>query len=336
MTTTQEYADFVSKSIPEEALLGSIIWFSISDADVELEQARKDLEALGLSTATLRKRLRPIDAFKKASNTLAKNNIRSANGLESNIMVRPVGQDAESSHRHVILERVQTGVGKRRKLAYDGLVEMVYSRGTRKGDEVEGDGIEITRREPAGLDLTDEERAWLDDKVPQIQAEFEHWKTHLDSHAVRTFVRDYINGLSGTLVKESGSVYFVRQAHAETIRALSAWVKSIGSDFHFMPLVDLVEQREMILDAFEQETIKEAKRLSAELSKILSDPNRTVTEETFNAYSIKAAELVAKAQEYSDMLGMKLGNTETELKLFKVQTLQLVGRIKKPKGRGKK
>lgn len=333
MTTTAEYAQFVEKTIPDEALLGSIIWFSISEADVELEQARKDLEALGLSTATLRKRLRPIDAFKKASNTLAKNNIRSANGLESNIMVRPVGQDTESSHRHVILERVQTGKGKRRKLAYDGLVEMVYNRGTRKGDEVTGDSIEITVREPAGLDLTDEERTWIEEKVPRIQAEFEHWCTHLDSHAVRTFVRDYINGLSGTLVKESGSVYFVRQSHADTIRALAQWVKSIGSDFHHLPLIDLVDQREMIVEAFEQETLKETQRLSAELSKILSNPTRTITEDTFNAYSTKAAELIAKTTEYEDMLGSKLDSTRIELDVFKKQTLQLISRIKKPKGR---
>ena len=60
------YTEEIAK-LPTGAFLGSLLFFSISMADVNLENARRDLEAAGLSTATLRKNLRPVDAFRKAA-----------------------------------------------------------------------------------------------------------------------------------------------------------------------------------------------------------------------------------------------------------------------------
>lgn len=334
-STLNKYANEVALKVPDEAILGNLVWFSVNQADVPLEKARKDLEALGLSTATLRKRLRPIDAFKKATNSLAKGGILNDDGNESNFLVRQVGQDAETSHRHVVLERVHVKSGKRRRLSFDKVAEIVYTRGTwdKKTNEVINDFLDVNVTLGAGLELTKREAEWLNNNINAVPERFEHWKTHLDTHAVRTFVREYLYALSGVCVRESGGVYFVRQSHAATIGSLAQWVKSIGSDLHALPLLDLVDQRQMLLKAFEEETIAEVERLSAELSKILSNPDRSITEDTFAQYRDKASELIAKADEYSSMLGMKLKRSGTELEMFKMQTLQLASRVKVPKSR---
>jgi hypothetical protein len=334
MTTLQAYENKVAQSIPGDAILGSLIWFSISNADVSLDEAREALTTLGLSTGTLRRRLRAIDAFKKASNSLARSNLFHSDGIESNFLVRQVGQDADASHRHVILERVSTQTGKRRKLSYDKVAELVYTRGAYDTDGVTtvGDSLEVNATMPAGLELSKEEQAWLDANLPVVHERVEHWKTHLDSHAVRSFVREYIYLLAGTCVRESGGVYFISQKHAETISKLTQWVRSIGSDLHSLPLLDLVDQREMLLRAFEEETMSEVDRLSGEMSKILGS-DKSITQATFDSYIAQAVNLMAKSDEYAGMLNARLDDTNIRLEMFKRQTLTLSGRVKQPKGR---
>lgn len=334
-STIAQYSNAVAEKVPAEAILGNFVWFTINHADVDLEKARTDLTNLGLSTATLRKRLRPIDAFKKAANTLAKANILNDDGTESNFLVRQVGQDEETSHRHVILERVTVRKGKRRRLSYDKVGEIVYTRGTwdKKTNEVVGDGLDATITTPAGLDLTQAETDWLENGMNAVPEQFEHWKTHLDSHAVRTYVREYIYLLGGTCVRDSGGVYFVFQEHAAELEQLAGWVRTIGSGMAITPILDLVNARETLLKAFEEETIAEVERLSGELSKILQDSDRTITESTFEQYRDKASDLFARTDQYSNKLGTKIERCHVELTMFKAQVLQLAGRVKAPKSR---
>src|SRR3712207_1781016 len=100
------YTDAIA-NLPDEAFLGSLVWFSISGADVNLTDARRDLTAAGLSTDSLRKNLRPIDAYRKATNEFKKKFPETANGVRSDLMVRSLGEDGEQSYRHLVLERYQ-------------------------------------------------------------------------------------------------------------------------------------------------------------------------------------------------------------------------------------
>lgn len=328
--------------LPQDAFLGSLLFFSISMADVNLEKARADLHAAGLSTATMRKNLRPVDAFRKATREFAKK-FPAVNGVRSELMVRSAGEDNDQAYMHLVLERVVMEKGKKRRIFYENVGKLTFTRGAKAATKTQADahgvdvgdyfghGVEaerITHRldEP----LTAAEDAWLTERLATFGDRYDHYLQYMDSHAVRTFVREYIYELSGTCVKESGGLYFVKQDHAETIEKLQEWVKTIGSEFHSLPLLNLADQKSMILEAFEEETVKEVETLSKELREILQAPGRTIEERTFDRYSLRAAELSAKINEYNNMLGARAERAQFEVKGFSQQCLALASRIRKP------
>lgn len=315
-------------NLPQEAFLGSLLFFSISSADVELATARRQLADLGLSTDGLRKNLRPVDAFRKASRDIA-HRFGTLNSVRSELLVRSVGEDTEQAYQRLILERAEFKAGKKRQLVYEKVGELTFTRGRKKSGEYIGHGVEARRTtDYLGVTLTEEEDAWLTESLDTFQARYGHYLTHLDSHAVRSFVREYIYNLSGVLVKESGGLYFISQEHAADVAKLATWVKAVGSEFHHLPLLNLADQREMILQAFEEETVKEVERLMGEVSTILGDPGRTIEEKTFDSYALKAAELKEKMKEYHQMLGSRADRAALEIDTYGKQIMQLVGRIK--------
>lgn len=319
------------KDLPEEAYLGSLLFFSISQADVNLSNARRDLTAAGLSTDTLRKNLRPVDAFRKSTKEFAKK-FPEHNGVRSELLVRPVGEDGEQAYRHLILERAVVQAGKKRRVFYEKVGEVTFTRGIKKDGEYTGHGVEV-RRTTAHLPdaLTTAEDQWLTERLLTFEDRYHHLLNYMDSHAVRTFVREYIYDLGGTCVKESGGLYFIKQVHADEVDKLAAWVKSIGSEFHTVPLLNLGEQRAMILEAFEEESIKEVERLMGEVAKILSDPSRKIEEKTFEAYADKAAELNAKVKDYNALLGTRAERAAGEISIYAQQVMTLAGRIRDSK-----
>lgn len=329
-TAMQNYTQAI-ESLPEQAFLGSLLYFSISMADVNLENAKRDLEAAGLSTATLRKNLRPVDAFKKATREFAKK-FPAVNGVRSELMVRSAGEDNDRSYIHLILERVVMEQGKKRRIFFENVGKLTFTRGTKKDGEYVGHGVEVERITHRLQDpLTPAEDQWLTEKLITFEDRYNHFLRYMDSHAVRTFVREYIYDLSGTCVKESGGLYFVKQDHAETIGKLQSWVKDVGSEFHALPLLNLTDQKDMILEAFEEETVKEVQRLTGELAKILKDPSREIEERTFDSYALRAAELKAKINEYNGMLDARADRALIEVNGFTKQCMALAGRIRQPK-----
>lgn len=316
-------------NLPQEAFLGSLLFFSISNADVDLNAARQQLSALGLSTDLLRKNLRPVDAFRKASRDCGQK-FKTDDNVRSELLVRSLGEDPDQVHMRLILERADWTSGNKRRLLYEKVAELTFDRGHKdKHIGYIGHGVEANRTtDHLNIALTAEEDGWLSLALATFADHYNHYLTHLDSHAVRTFVREYVYKLSGVCVKESGGLYFIKQEHVDEVAKLASWVKGVGSEFHYLPLLNLADQREMILEAFEDEAIKEVERLMVEVSDILGDPNRVIEDKTFDAYAMKAAELKAKTSEYNQVLGARSQRAALEIDTYTKQIMQLVGRIR--------
>lgn len=325
-----------ASTLPDEYFLGQIVAFTITDADVNFEQMRADLTARNLRDVCLRTRIRHIDAFKKASNDITVKFTRHDDHQHS-LQVRQVGQDAQESHRHIVFERASYRVGQRRRIDHRTIWRLMYDRGIRQADgTITDDSIYTEQQIVADLHLAAEEQQWLRDMIgpdgEKLRERFVHYCTHLDSHGVRTFVRQYLYLLGAINVKgNSGGLYFVPQKHAAELRDLTSFVKSLGSQMHLIPLLDIVDQREMLAEAFVVDTMDELRALSIEMGKILEHKSRTITEDTYESYVSKAAALMTKASEYETLLDRNLDTATTELGLFRVKTLSLASRVRKPK-----
>lgn len=324
---TRNYEQAIA-NLPQEAFLGSLLWFTISNADVNLEQARTDLTTLGLDAGLLRDGFRPVDAFRKASNEFG-HKFAAVDSQRAEFLVRQVGQDCGQSHRHIVLERAEYAAGKRRRVAYDTVAELVFTRGAKNKGVYSGFGLQA-KRVGLDVDMQPDEEMWLTARLDSIQERFEHLYTHLDSHAVRTFVRDYIYGLQGLLAKESGGLYFVQQEYAHDLTGLGDWVRGIGSAFHSLPLLNMADQRQMILQALEDETVKEVERLMEDIATILREPNRTITDGTYDGFSQKAMDMQSRMANYTRILGQRSDRAALDVDMFSKQLFALAARIKQP------
>ena len=326
--------------LPEGAFLGSLLYFSISNADVHLVNAHRDLKNAGLSTDHMRDQLRPRDAFAKAARRIEKK-FKPKDGIRAELLVRQVGDvNGEELFRFLILERSTVEAGVKKKINFDRVGELKFTKGRRENGEYVGHGVEVLRTtertdpitgetvSTLKMPLTEEQDQWISEQLITFADHYDHLLNYLDSHAVRTFVREYIYSLSGICVKESGGLYFVKQEHAEEIAKLGQWVRSIGSEFHALPLLNLEDQRDMIMQAFEEEVSREVDSLMAEISKILQDSTRKIEEKTFDAYGLRAAELTQKMREYTMMLDGRAEHAAEKVSIYRQQILQLAGRIK--------
>jgi hypothetical protein len=352
MSTISDYST-AAATLPQEMFLGQLVCFTITEADVLLEAVRTEVEARNLSTETLRKRLRPIDAFKKATNEIGEKFPRDGDEQHT-ILVRQVGADSDTSHRHVVWERAIFKAGQRRRLEYQPLATIVYDRGVRKGDVVENDHVTVNSARPVGLQVPKfieehlEKTLGLGDSAQGIDAgavlreRFSHWCTHLDSHAVRTFVREYLTDRLGAVqVKDNGGFYFVAQKHIDELRDLKAFVAALpkpksgrkGSIMRLVELLDIVDQREFIAESFLQDTEEQVRVLQVEIKKILDDPTRTITEATYDEMLDRALKLISKQKDYQTLLGDHLDTSTLTVDILKQMILgpQFSGRIKKPK-----
>lgn len=326
------------EDLPQEAFLGALLFFSITMADVNLTNARRDLAADNLNTDALRKNLRPVDAFRKATKEFEKK-FRAINDVRSELMVRAVGEDGEQAYRHLILERASYQQGKKRRVSYEKVGEITFTRGAKdkKTGEYGGHGVEVRRTtDNLSSPLTLEEDQWLTERLVTFEDRYEHLMNYMDSNAVRAFVRGYIYNLGATCVKESGGLYFIAQDHVDEVSRLAKWVNSVGSQFHALPLLNLVEQRDMILEAFEEETVRETERLMAEVAKILKDPNRQIEEKTFDALAMQGTDLGQKVKDYNALLGTRADRAAASIQMLSTQVMSLAGRIKEHKTHVKK
>lgn len=322
-----DYAEAIS-GLPEEAYLGSLLYFTIANADVNLNDAREELVAQGLSVDTLRKGLRPVDAFNKTAREFA-HKFRPRDGIRSEFMVRAVGSDGEQVHRHIVLERAVVEAGKKRRISYDKVGELIFTRGDLKDGEYSGYSVE-SRQTTAmlGLPMNQDEEGWLVSRLETLQSRFDHLVHYMDSHAVRSFVRGYIYQLDGVCVRESGGIYFTKQDHHAELNLLGNWVRSIGSTFHALPLLNVAEQREMILEALEDDVLGEVETLIGQVSDILKDRDRQIEQKTYDAHLKHIEDLGAKVQEYNAMLGAKAERAALEIEIYAQQAEALAKRVK--------
>lgn len=328
MTATIAEYNAAAAAVPEEALLGSLVWYTISEVDINYEAALQELKSRGLDTSML-KPIRPVDAYRLATKEI-EHSFPARDGVKLNIMVRSVGHDPDTAYRQIVCERVSTKAGERRRLIYDPSADLIYHRGRRdEQNKVYGDKVEVIHRMPPTLakDMTEEQRTWLTDRLNALPGRFQHLKTHLGSHKVRNFVRGYLSSLGAVAVRESGGVYFVHQSRKDQLEDLGSWIHSIGSAFHSTPLLDLVNQRQMLAQAFEEEAIREVEKLTKQIDEILDDQKRRVRESTFDDYALRAAELTAKARDYADMLDIRSEIAHKHIEKFKKKTVELVDRI---------
>lgn len=221
------------------------------------------------------------------------------------------GQEGEIVRR-IVMETIDSA-GKR--LDYKQLADVIFNKSTKAISQVFG---------PDHDDPTTAEVI-----IREIRDKFRTQDGMLTAYSVREFIRGMVNATGATSIRSGGGVYFVTQSKGERIHRIESFVATLPSnfaEFHTLPLIDDEKQRGMVKQAFESETTGAVEELIFKI-KELRKAGKPIRQVTFDNLAVQYGELVAKAEEYGEMLEEKLNGTHSRLDLLKAGITRLGGNV---------
>lgn len=124
-------------------------------------------------------------------------------------------------------------------------------------------------------------------------------------------------------VRLRGAVYFVAYEYADELEALDAVINGVEeADFHMLPLIDDQKQRNMLKNAFEDESMDQAHQLMAEIAELL-ESNKNVPAKKFADIQMRYSLMKDKMSEYGKLLNDSLSNAQESLTICNKQLAAL-------------
>lgn len=318
MTILDEQAQRLS-NVDSENLLGQLLWYSMSEVRVPHKDAVDLMNREGITGVPLAPK--DADVFKRVCSKVRRDKVPT-NDPDVFYNYRMVEfKDDDTITRRVIRERIDSA-GK--KLSVDERFDINFDRATSKVEFKDiASGLAFHRHDDTSI-------------RDEVQAEYETWKGCMNAYGLRQWMRGKIIGLGATMVRPGGGVYFVHQAHVDSVEALERLGASLEPycvethgkvEFHSLPLVDDRKQRDMIQKAFEAETVDAIDEIMAEIAK-LAKSDRKITSDKYAGLLTQYQELTAKTTDYEELLEQKLASTGARLELFERSLKGLLSKVK--------
>lgn len=303
-TPTLDTYESYREATKDADLLGWIIWFTVSGADVPPDTLKSWFAELSLDPAFLPNPINPLDSFRTATSPKrVSTSYQVDRARTATLMIRDVPSKAGITTRHVIRE---VRDANKQKLAYGDaeVAQLVFYNRPKTGGH-------MTRFTPndAALTLRPDEPQLVRGFIREIERRYEHLNGHYQSQALRGVLRNYILSLNAVSVRRSGGVYFALADRKPTLDKLADLTRRFGqgSLFHMLPLPATTDQHTMLTQAFAEEVSEKCADLNAQVAQIRKsylDKGRAVPHTKY-AELIKAWKALADdAQEYTDVIGV--------------------------------
>ena len=311
MDNIREYLNGISE-LPEDILLGRIVMFTVTDEPLLHSDVERWFTELKLNPSYLPAQNRAVDAFKKATTDVDKTEYDLPHDQKAILLTRPVTADNEMVVRFIVREKRDS---RRRKLGHDKAIEAVFYKGSKIGGVVQkgSERIRLTRVNDA-LDPSGSEIAEVQKAIDLIQDRYDHYYKYLDGQKVRGMIRNYLKYLNAIEIK--GGVYFIHKNRTDELMRLRELVNRCGGGCHMdqIPLVDLDNERKIIVEAFQREAEEELDTLVREIA-FVRQTRKNVTPEAYAKLKGKYELVMGQAMEYQRTLGLSQSRTSAAAEL---------------------
>lgn len=315
MTDLSGYQERV-EALNDDIYLGRVVWYSLSEAsrinhgefclNVHNEGMNWDLPPV----------VQPHDLFRRVTTDAQRRKVPLlSNGIPTgehvNYNFREVGCDADHIWRQLVAEVLDRN-GHR--LTYAVLHEVTFHRngGLITDQDIAPDGTPLVLCEPVA------------DIVEQVRVKFNEQYDTLTPFTIREYVRRVIRNCGATVLRDG--VYFIK-GHQPEIDALDNIVNVIpGGMFHSLPLIDDRKQRDMLRQAFEDESVVEIDKLINEVTEFLRE-GKKVTTKKFGDFLGRYNDVRVKVVDYSDLLDTAMVLTATRLEVVSDALGELAGKV---------
>lgn len=309
-----------SGDLPADVLLGNIVLFTINDGEYSHPQVVQWFDELGLNPKHLPEPNKAVDAYKKATSEADDFEYTLPDGNTAHVLVRDVVSNKEMIVRHLVRE---VRDARKQRLAYAKIGEAVFYRPAVRGGKTQPGTERFRLNIETDALLPGERDAMQEPLVARITQRYERYVNFMDGMKVRAMVRDYVRDLNSVTLK--AGVYFVHVSRKDELERLRTLVDRLahGCFMHLVPLVDLAEQREKVIAAFQTEAVDSLEKVIQAIQHVRSTRN-TITPEAYAKLKQQYDDVVVRAQEHQRTLGLNVNQTAgaAELALDALVALQ--------------
>lgn len=298
----KQYLDSTGK-LPEDALLGYIAFTLGADGEHDRDKLVTEFEHRGLPPHYVPPLSRASDAFKKAIRGAQEFSYPTSATTTARILFREVSSPNPDEVSLRAIMREERNDAKSR-LAYDKVGEVKLYRGPKRNGVRDDSGARFSWGLSAGV--VDRERLLLTELGAGVKADYDRYRSTLEGTRVRALILDFLRRETQS-VPLKASVHFVPIAHAKTLHLFAEVIGTLdGCRIDLVPLVDLVDQREHVLEALQQDTEAQLADLLADLRKAQSV---NTTPKTYAALRQRYDAIMARSTAYADLLDTSIERT---------------------------
>jgi hypothetical protein len=304
-----EFRKFIDQAqeLPSDVVLGNIVWHRVNDGAYALEDIEKSFDALGLNPTFVPQPTTEFNAFEKAcTNALRATKPYALQTVKGEVVqtgeimaIREAHKDGEQVIRHVVREVRDR---QRKRLRYETVAELILMRAQpdsggkiRRGSHRLRATIHVDR-------LVRGEQGRVEAVVKTWEQEFDRLYNFIDGDKARAIVRDYLGFLNAVMMKQG--VYFVHKNREEELFRLQTFVDTTlanGCGLELFPIPELKRLRESVIDAFQDEAVKELNEVVAAINKVRST-RATITGPALAKLTDQYQNVMRKANEYTRTL----------------------------------
>jgi hypothetical protein len=303
MSKLKAYLD-ASGRLPEDALLGYVALTLGADAEHDRARLVEEFEARRLDVSQIPPVSRSVDAFKKALRNHDEWKYQIAADVEARVQFREVAAPNPSEVSLRVIMR-ELRVDSRSALGWEYAGEVRLYRAPRRGGIVDESGARF-QFAPSDAKLQPGEMEHLRRLGASVRRDYDRYLNSLEGTRIRAMILSYLRVRLQSVPLKS-SVHFVPIAHADELRRFAEAVGTLkGCKVDLIPLVDLADQREHILAAFQDDNDAALSELVVDLQKARTT---AITPKTYKALRDRYSAIMERTAHYSELLDESLDRT---------------------------
>lgn len=296
-----------NKEIDMDSLLGYLEFHYIPDIKIHKNTLLNLFQNNNLSEDFLPDQIRPVDAFRRATATGQGHiQVTSSVSSEARLLVREVRSDSKGISRHLVRELIDS---KNEVLEYITVGKMEYNR--------------TFETMSTNMDLNYSGEYNYGQILNDIEQLYTEWTLYHTKDTVRTIIERVIKSMDPVSMMGRGKARFVPKTAFSELECLQGLIDDLGPYsvsatagdipyLHIIPLVDTVEQRDLITTQLGHETIKEVDSLMSNFAQVLIR-NGSLKMEVVKRYALNIIEVRDKVETYEKLMSAKMSVLQSQL-----------------------
>ncbi len=293
-------------------ILGNLIWYSIKESRIKIEDMRNLFAQIKIPTDFLPEEPSKINAFKRATTELSEEvEVDLGQGMTAVYMIRLTAKSDDEIVKSLIKE-VRDASNK--KLSYEEIGRVHFDKDT--------EDVRYYDLKPDSQPI-----------ITQIKQIYETYCVYLTGKQIRVMIHEIIKSMAPTLVRPSGAVYFIPYVHAEMVQKMEVLSKELAaygitdyeSAFESIPLIDADKTRALVEVRFEEQNTRDVDRTLVELAKLLQGTDTTTKTAAKYVEMVKASkETISR---YEGLLNKEMSIARMKVEVLDQQVRKLVEKV---------